>query len=58
MPYSAPARLDSEQALNEMLASLFRRLQAEPAPEGLIALIDQLEAACQSRAGSEARSIG
>ena len=58
MPYSAPARLDSNQALDEMLASLFRRLQTEPAPEGLIELIDELEAVYHRRTGAEARSIG
>ena len=56
MPDASAARLKPDQALEEMLASLFRQLQAEPAPQALIALVDELEAADQVR--GEARAIG
>ena len=55
MPDASPARLNSDQALDEMLAALFGRLQSEPAPQGLITLVDELEAADQ--AGAEGRAV-
>ena len=58
MPADAPARLPLDQALDEALAGLFRRLQVEPAPAGLIRLVDRLEAAARTQLGEEARSIG
>lgn len=52
MPDASPARLPLAQALDETLAAMFRRLQAEPASEALIDLADQLEDAWRrSRAG-------
>ena len=54
MPDASPARLKPNQALDEMLAGLFHRLQAEPAPAALVALADELEAADQVRAESRA----
>jgi hypothetical protein len=55
MPDASPARLKPDHALDEMLAALFRRLQSEPAPARLIALVDELEASDQ--VGAEARAI-
>jgi hypothetical protein len=45
MPDAMPTRLPLAAALDEGLAILFRRLQAEPAPRALVALADRLEAA-------------
>lgn len=59
MPYSTPTGLPLAQALDESLAVLFRKLQAEPAPQTLLDLADQLEAAYrQTRIAAEERSIG
>jgi hypothetical protein len=58
MPDATPVRLPLEQALDETLAAMFRRLQAEPAPAALIRLADRLEAAAQlAQAPGEARAI-
>lgn len=48
MPDATPTRLPLCRALDEGLAILFRTLQAEPAPEVLVDLADQLEAAYAS----------
>ncbi len=60
MPDSAPARLPLTQALDEGLAMMFGRWQAEPAPAALISLADRLEAAWlrRSHIADEARAIG
>ena len=59
MPAATPARQSPAQALEEGLAALFRRLQAEPAPAALVALADQLETAwLQTQVAAEARAIG
>lgn len=60
MPDAAPARLPLEQTLEEGLALLFCRLQAEPAPTSLIGLADRLEAAWRRRSAvaREGRAIG
>ena len=59
MPYSTPTGLPLAQALDESLAVLFRKLQAEPAPLTLVDLADQLEAAYrETRIAAEERSIG
>ena len=58
MPYSTPIRLPLTRAIDEGLAILFRRLQAEPAPRALVDLADQLEAAYPAmQAPSEGRVI-
>ena len=60
MPDAAPARLPLAQALDEGLAMLFARLQAEPPPASLISLADRLEADWlrRSQIAGEARAIG
>ena len=60
MPDAAPARLPLTRALDEGLAALFGRLQAEPAPAALVSLADRLEAAWlrRSQIAEEARAIG
>jgi hypothetical protein len=60
MPEAAPARLPLAQALDEGLAMLFARLQAEPAPAALVRLADRLEAEWLrgSTVAAEGRSIG
>ncbi len=59
MPDAAPARLPLIHALDEGLAMLFGRFQAEPAPAALVSLADRLEAAwLRSRVADEARAIG
>ena len=45
MPAATPIRLPLALALDEGLAVLFRKLQAEPAPLFLLDLVDRLEAA-------------
>ncbi len=59
MPDAAPARLPLIQALDEGLAMLFGRFQAEPAPTALVSLADRLEAAWlrRSQIADEARAI-
>jgi hypothetical protein len=58
MPYSTPTGLPLAQALDEGLAILFRKLQAEPAPHALVALADALEAAYPAaHVASEARTL-
>jgi hypothetical protein len=59
MPDAAPARLPLAQAIDEGLAVLFSRLQAEPAPAALVSLADRLEAAWLegSQIAAEGRSI-
>ncbi|MEI9889491.1 MAG: hypothetical protein WDN45_01630 [Caulobacteraceae bacterium] len=53
-----PVRLDTAQALEDLLPALFRRLQSEPAPQGLVDLIDRLEETySRSRVEGEARAI-
>ena len=59
MPDATPARLPLDQALDEGLAPMFRRLQAEPVPTSLIRLADRLNAASRrALPAGEARSIG
>lgn len=59
MPDAVLARLPLEQALDESLAALYRRLQAEPAPEALLRLVERLETAYRgAKVGAEPRSIG
>lgn len=59
MPDPAPARPSPAQTLEDVLATLFGRLRAEPAPEALLGLVDQLEAARQrSLVAGEPRTIG
>jgi len=58
MPYATPTRLPLDKALDEGLAILFRKLQAEAAPHALIALADQLEAAYPAtHVASESRTL-
>ncbi len=57
MPDAAPVRLPTEQALDELLAALYRRVEAEPAPEGLLWLVDRLEAASPSPVAGEPRTL-
>ena len=59
MPNAAPAPLPLIQALDEGLATLFGRLQAEPSPAALVSLADRLEAAWlrRSQIADEARAI-
>jgi hypothetical protein len=59
MPDATPARLPLSQALDEGLAAMFRRLQAEPAPASLVSLADQLEAGRLrgSQIATESRAI-
>ena len=59
MAHSAPARSDLDGALDEGLQALFRGLLAAPAPQMLLGLIEELEAA-YGRAGrvdGEARAF-
>jgi hypothetical protein len=59
MPDAAPARLPPEQVLDESLAALYRRLEAEPAPEALLRLVERLETAYRgATVGAEPRAIG
>lgn len=59
MPDAMPARLPLDQALDEGLAALFGRLQAEPVPASLIGLANRLEAASRKgRVPGEGRAIG
>ena len=55
MPDATPMRIPLALALDEGLAVLFRKLQAEPAPPALVALADRLETA--SNIASEGRVI-
>ena len=57
MPYSTPTGLPLAQALDEGLAILFRKLQAEPVPKELVKLADSLEAASRAMQAGEGRSI-
>ena len=58
MPDTPPVRPPPEQVLDEGLAAMFRRLQAEPPPAALIRLADRLDAASRSsRLDAEARTI-
>ncbi len=53
------AALTLTQTLDEGLAALFVRLQAEPAPATLVSLADELEAAwLRTLVAAEARAIG
>jgi hypothetical protein len=53
------AALTLTQTLDEGLAALFVRLQAEPAPATLVSLADELEAAwVRTQVAAEARAIG
>ena len=59
MPDSTPARLSPAEALENALATLFGRLRTQPAPDALLSLVDQLEAAHQqSVVAKERRTIG
>jgi hypothetical protein len=58
MPYATPTRLPLDTAIDEGLAILFRKLQAEPAPHALVALVDRLEAAYPAALAPEERAIG
>ena len=59
MPDAVRTRLPPEQALDESLAALYRRLQAEPAPEALLRLVERLETAHRgAKVGAEPRSVG
>ena len=59
MPDAALVQLPPGQALDESLAALFRCLQAEPAPEALLSLVERLEAAYRDgTVDGERRSIG
>jgi len=52
MPDATPTRLPRAMALDESLAVLFRRLQAEPPPRALVDLADRLEAAFAAHVAS------
>ena len=59
MPAATPARLPLGLTLDEALATLFGRLQAEPAPASLLRLADQLEDDWRrARIAGETRAIG
>lgn len=59
MPDATPIRLPLCLALDEGLAILFRRLQAEPSPAALVDLVDRLEAAhAGDCVAAEDRAIG
>ena len=60
MPAAAPARLPLKQPLEEGLALMFCRLEAEPAPKALVGLADRLESAWRRRpmVAAEARRFG
>jgi hypothetical protein len=60
MPNVTRPPLPLTRALDEGLATLFSRLQAEPAPASLVGLADRLEAAWlrRSTVADEARAIG
>jgi hypothetical protein len=49
MPDAKRARLPLTQDLEDGLAALFCRLQAEPAPASLVSLADRLEAVWRRR---------
>jgi hypothetical protein len=58
MPDAKPARLLPTAVLEEVLANLFDRLQAEPASDLLLSLVDDLETAHRgSRVAQEQRTI-
>jgi len=59
MPDATPACLLPVEVLEEALATLFHRLQADPGADALLGLVDQLEEAYRrSLAPQEPRTIG
>ena len=59
MPDASSVRSPAGKALDQSLASLFRRLLAEPPSPVLLSLVDQLEDAWRGTAiDAEPRSIG
>ena len=58
MTDAKPARLLPAKILEEVLANLFDRLQAEPASDLLLSLVDDLESAHRGRqVAQEQRTI-
>ena len=58
MPNATRARLPLTKALDEGLATMFRRLEGEPAPASLVSLANRLDQAWRmARVAGETRAI-
>jgi hypothetical protein len=58
MPNASRARRPLTRALDESLSTMFRRLEAEPAPAPLLALANRLEQAWRmAQVAGETRAI-